>query len=136
MHDTNTNDDGLVTVATAPTEFEANIKKVVLADAGIEANVFGSLGTVLGATGHGPRVLEVQVKVRASELDEAKRVLAANIADSVDIDWDEVDVGDRVDSVPLTPSAQSNVPAAFAMWVVALVLVTGVLLALAVAMAG
>ena len=92
-----TDPDRLVTVCTEPTEFAANVKIAVLADAGIEAKVFGSLGTTIGAGGAlGPKVLHVDVQVRASDADAARTVLAANIADSVDIDWDEVDVGDRV----------------------------------------
>ena len=125
-----TDPDRLVTVCTEPTEFAANVKIAVLADAGIEAKVFGSLGTTIGAGGAlGPKVLHVDVQVRARDVDAARTVLAANIADSVDIDWDEVDVGDRVDSLPLTAGDHMPMPAIIAASVVGLLIITGIVMA-------
>ena len=126
--------DRLVAVASEPTEFAANVKVAVLADAGIEAKVFGSLGTTLGASGRiGPAVLNVDVQVRASDAAEARRILASNIEDSVDIDWDSVDVGNRVDSVPLTSGDRMPLPAIIAACVVGVLLVSGIVMACIVA---
>lgn len=126
--------DRLVVVASEPTEFAANVKVAVLADAGIEAKVFGSLGTTLGASGRiGPAVLNVDVQVRASDAAEARRILASNIEDSVDIDWDAVDVGNRVDSVPLTSGDRMPLPALIAACVVGALLVAGIVMACIVA---
>ena len=129
--------DRLVIVATEPTEFAANIKVAVLADAGIEAQVFGSLGTTLGATGHnGPRMMNVDVQVRAIDADASRQVLASNVADSVDIDWDEVDVGNRVDSVPLGKGDHMPIAAVVATGLVAALLLTGIVMAVIVALSG
>ena len=126
--------DRLVTLTTEHTEFAANVKVAVLADAGIEAKVFGSLGTAIGATGQaGPPMLDVEVKVRASDAARATMVLATAVADSVDIDWDEVDVGERVDDLPLTPAGHTPAPAMIAMVLVAALLLAGIVMAVIIA---
>ena len=43
------------------------------------------------------------VQVRRADLERARAALEKNTSDSVDLDWDEVDVGEREDHLPLTP---------------------------------
>ena len=94
----NTASDDLVTLTTRPSEFEANTVVAVLQEAGIEAFAFG----VSALTPLGLRIGGCPVQVRQADLDRAKKALAQNVADSVDIDWDEIDVGQREDNLPLT----------------------------------
>lgn len=85
--------DEPVTLTTARTEFEANVIAQSLRAEGIEARVVSVVGAVLGpyAPGmHDP----IMVLVRASDEARAREALARTRADSVDIDWSELDVGD------------------------------------------
>lgn len=91
--------DELVTLLTRPTEFEAHSIVIVLRDAGIDAFAMGSLH---GSLPLSQRQFSVPVQVRRTDVERATEVLKQNVADSVDLDWDQVDVGDRVDSLPLT----------------------------------
>jgi hypothetical protein len=130
-----TNDpDQMVTLTTAATEYAANITVVVLADAGIEAKAFGGLTTVLpGVFGGAPSVFGVPVQVRLGDLEQAKAALTANKRDSVDIDWDLVEVGEREDQSPLTPVGHTPLAATIALWTAILVALAGVLLAVSLA---
>lgn len=89
---TDRNDD-LVTLLTATSEFAANSIVIVLKDAGIEAFAFGSAQNIFGVTGMTGNLLNTPVQVRREDLERAKSVLEANRTDSVDIDWNTVDVG-------------------------------------------
>lgn len=86
----------LATVKTFATAFEAHTIAAVLKDAGVEAVVFDAVfrGLPLGT------VFAVPVQVHAEDLDRARQILASTVADSVDLDWDEVDVGEREDDLP------------------------------------
>ena len=90
--------DDLVTLTTKPTEFEANILVAVLREAGIEAFAFGTSAAMLELS---PRITPAYVQVRQADLERAREALKQNVADSVDLDWDEVDVGVREDDLPL-----------------------------------
>jgi hypothetical protein len=94
-----TNPDELVTLVTKPTEFEAHAIVAVLEDAGIEAVAFGAMRAVLPLS---EKLTPVPVQVRARDLERAREALKQNQEDSVDVDWNEVDVGERVDDLPLT----------------------------------
>ena len=113
--------DQLVTITMATSEFTAHILIAILDDAGIEAMSFGSTGTTLGVTGQiaNPR-WGVPVQVRRRDADAAKAVLLANRRDSIDIDWDMVDVGQ---SGPHTSSTPHPPIAARVGWFVAVALV-------------
>jgi len=129
--------DQMVTLTTAATEYAANITVVVLADAGIEAKAFGGLATVLpGVFGGAPSVFGVPVQVRAGDLDQARQVLSNNKRDSVDIDWDAVEVGEREDDSPLTPVGHTPVAATIALWTAIVVLLVGGLLVVALMLQG
>jgi Putative prokaryotic signal transducing protein len=83
--------DALVTLLTTTNQFEAHTIVATLAEAGIEAHAFDALaaGIRIGLVG------EVPVQVRACDLARANDALRSNIADSIDLDWDAVDVGDE-----------------------------------------
>lgn len=90
--------DDLVTLVVKPTEFEANTAVAVLDDAGIKAFAFGAARAALPL---GESFTGVPVQVRRVDFDRAQHALKKNVADSVDLDWDSVDVGEREDNLPL-----------------------------------
>jgi len=87
-------DDELVIAAEGATEFEAQTKAVLLKDEGIEAFVFPAERAWTGGLAIGPNVRGVPVWVRKGDLERAASALKQRIADSVDLDWSEVDVGE------------------------------------------
>ncbi len=101
---TNEDPDQLVTITTATSEFTAHILIAILDDAGSNAMSCGSTGTALGVTGQVANARwGVPVQVRRGDADAAKSVLLANRRDSIDIDWDMVDVGQPGSSIPTMP---------------------------------
>ena len=48
-----------------------------------------------------PAISGVLVQVRQADLERAKAALKQNVADSVDLDWSEVDLGKPEDDVPI-----------------------------------
>jgi hypothetical protein len=120
--------DQPVTLTNASTEFAANIIVVVLADAGIEAMAFGSAAQAFGmGVGGGPSLFRVPIQVRARDLERARTILAANKQDSVDIDWDAIDVGERADDVPLTQLGRMPLPAKLALAIIGVLLLGGLI---------
>jgi hypothetical protein len=117
--------DHLVTLRTCETAFEAHALAAVLHDADIEAWVFDSV-TCVAITG---MTVGVPLQVRAKDVALAEETLDRRIADSVDIDWDEVDVGDTEDG----PGAASFSFGRHA-WLLPLLFVICVLMALMVFM--
>ena len=97
-----THPDDLVTLVSTPSEFEAQTLVAVLAEAGIEAFAFG----VPALPALGMRLGGCPVQVRQSDLERARQALAQNVADSVDLDWDDADLGEREDNLPLTPTTR------------------------------
>lgn len=93
-------DEQLVTLLTATSEFAANAIVVVLEDAGIPARAFGSVQGGLGWANFG--FCSTPVQVQQKDLEQARRVLDQAKQDSIDIDWDNVDVGTREDNLPLS----------------------------------
>ena len=90
--------DDLTTLTTATNEFEAGTIIAVLAEADIEAFAFG--GTqFMGLTDL--RGSRVAVQVRQADLERAQAALKQNVADSVDLDWDEVEFGEVEDDMPI-----------------------------------
>lgn len=87
----------LVEIRRVVNEFEARILASQLEGEGIESRVVGVDGPldVIGATGVYPR----SVMVWADDVERAERVLEMHREASVDIDWDEVDVGDPADGL-------------------------------------
>ncbi len=95
--------DGPALVVSTPTEFEAQTKAALLRDEGIDVTVQPAAPSWTGHLSVSPGGGGSSVWVRAADLDRARTLLETRIADSVDIDWDEVDVGEREDMGPLSP---------------------------------
>jgi hypothetical protein len=102
---TNPDETELVVVASAKTEFEAHAITAILEDAGIEASAFGLVRQALPLD---TKFTHVPVQVRAEDAERARQVLKQNVSDSVDLDWDEIDVGEREDQVPLSSERESS----------------------------
>lgn len=83
--------DMLVTLTTARTEFEGANYVNVLKTAGIPARVFATTAnTMQWEAGYTD---PIKVQVRRRDLQRAAEELRRNRQDSVDLDWDEIDVG-------------------------------------------
>ncbi len=95
--------DMLVTLTTARTEFEgANLVNVLQA-AGIPARVFAaSANTMQWEAGYTD---PIKVQVRRRDMQRAADELRRNRQDSVDLDWDDVDVG-QIEG--MAPEARPN----------------------------
>ncbi len=91
--------DELATLITTHHGFEAHVIVAVLQEAGIDARAFDAIQTSLPL---GSSFTRVPVQVRRGDLARAKEALQSNISDSIDLDWEQVDVGERVDHLPLT----------------------------------
>jgi hypothetical protein len=116
--------DILVTLTTARTEFEGSNIVAALEARGIPARVYGLAGTALGweIASTDP----ICVVVRRADLAAARAALSLARDESVDIDWNDVDVGEPVDeTVHRGSEAPAESPGAQLRWlvVVALVLV-------------
>ena len=94
--DPNPKHDSLVTLRSCHSTFEAHSIAAVLDEHDIECVVFDAIDSALGLPGANP---PIQVQVRMRDLDRASRAIENTQADSVDIDWDEVDVGVMQESV-------------------------------------
>ena len=110
-------------VCSSSTEFGAQTKAAVLKSEGIDAFVFSHGSSWIG--GDNPAVAPhgIEVWVRLEDFDRAKMLVQQRIADSVDLDWDEVDVGEREDTLPLRAVGSMPLPAKIATMVTALILI-------------
>lgn len=82
---------GLSPASYARSEFEAQAQAAILREANIDAFVFPSTnwsGVMLTPAASG-----VPVFVPHADVERAAAILKQQIADSVDLDWEEVDVG-------------------------------------------
>ena len=116
-----------VTVATAATEFEAQTKAAVLEAEGITCRVVSSSPWWTGQLALSASHAGAAVMVAPADADRARDILKDRIADSVDLDWDEVDVGEREDTLPLRPLGSMPMPAKIATAVTALILIASVI---------
>ena len=118
----------LVPAAFAHDEFEAHTKATVLKSEGIDAFVFAAERMWLGiGLPQGVDARGVPVMVRRQDAEQARVLLEKKIADSVDLDWEEVDLGEREDALPLHPVDHGPLAARVAMALVAAILVLGAL---------
>jgi hypothetical protein len=85
--------DILVDLTTARTAFEAEMIAESLRAQGIPAEAFTTAGSMLQWDIAATQPMRVQVRRR--DLERARDSLRAIRADSVDLDWSEVDKGDR-----------------------------------------
>lgn len=83
----------LARVTHTATEFEAHTKAAVLHEEGIDAHVICDAPTWTGHLSLGRNEFVASVWVRREDLEVAQHILTQNVADSVDIDWDDIDVG-------------------------------------------
>ncbi|MBX3379818.1 MAG: DUF2007 domain-containing protein [Phycisphaeraceae bacterium] len=101
-----TDPDTLVDVTSARSEFEASVMVEALKARGIPAFSFANAGMTLqwevAATN------PFRVSVRKKDVEAAKEILRSVKADSVDIDWSEVDVGVNQDAAPPAPSTDTS----------------------------
>jgi len=100
-------DDATSTLVSCPTEFEAETIAAALRAQGITAQVLG--GGLTGFRAEAPAMAKVMVLTR--DLARAKNSLRAIKAESVDLDWEDVDTGDReaaLDAGVLAPSANET----------------------------
>lgn len=90
-------DADAVVLRTYLAPYPAYADHAVLADAGIQAYVIDVMSNAAGLGAAGAATMRVDLLVRREDLDAASRRLEANRRDSVDIDWDAVDVGPPAD---------------------------------------
>ncbi len=93
----------LAAVAETAGDFEAQAKAAILRAGGIEAMVVSNSGSWSSYLRLSPSGIGATVLVRREDRDRARALLRETIADSVDLDWDQVDVGEREDNLPLRP---------------------------------
>ncbi len=117
-------------VVRVPTEFEAHTIAAILHESGIEATVAAGAPWWTGQVPLSPAGQGSAVVVRPADLQRARTVLRESERDSIDLDWDEVDVGDREDSLPLTPVGRMPIPAKIAAALVAVILIVTALVSL------
>lgn len=114
--------DQLVTLMRVPNEFAAGLIVAALDEEGIEVFSFGTQGAGLGVSMR-PGTDSVLVQVRSRDLTRAQTALAATKEAMADFDWDHVDVGERLDTLPLTPTGQMP-------WLALVGLVVGIIMVL------
>ncbi len=117
-------------VVRVPTEFEAHTIAAILHESGIEATVAPGAPSWTGQVALSPSGQGSAVVVRTSDLQRARTVLRESDRDSIDLDWDEVDVGDRDDNLRLTPVGRMPIPAKIAAALAAAILIVSVLVGL------
>ncbi len=117
-------------VVRVPSEFEAHTIAAILHENGIDATVAPGAPSWTGQVALSPSAQGSAVIVRSADLRRARTVLDESKRDSIDLDWDEVDVGDREDDLPLTPVGRMPVPAKIAAALAAAILIITTLLGL------
>ena len=115
-------------VVCVPSEFEAHTIAAILHEAGIEATVTPGAPAWTGQIALSPSSQGSAVVVRSADLRRARTILDESDRDSIDLDWDEVDVGDRDDDLPLTPVGRMPIPAKIAAALAAAILIVTALL--------
>ena len=95
----------LAPAATGADEFEAQTKAAVLEAEGIDAFVFTAERNWTGGVGLAKSEAGVAVWVKREDIARAKQILRERAEDARSIDWEQVDVGERVDSLPLRSGA-------------------------------
>lgn len=85
----------LVDLLAVSSDFEGEIVVSALEHAGIPARVFSAVGRTLGPVAG--QAMPIRVQVRRQDLERARKALRSTREESVDLDWDQVDVGQRVD---------------------------------------
>ncbi len=123
-------------VVRVPTDFEAHTIAAILHENGIEATVAPGSPSWTGQVPLSPAAQGSAVVVRNDDLQRARTILRESDQDSVDLDWDEVDVGDRVDDLPLSPVGRMPIPAKIAAALAAAILIISAVLGLILLISG
>lgn len=116
--------DRLVTLLKARSEFEASILVAQLDDEGIEAFAFSA---VHGALPFGSKAFQIPVQVRESDLTAAKEFLRERATRSETLDWEDVEVGEREDALPLRTPGKMSGPAKAAFIIACVLVALGVI---------
>ncbi|MCZ6817444.1 MAG: hypothetical protein O7F76_12215 [Planctomycetota bacterium] len=124
-----TNHDDLEPIAETKTEFEAQTKAAVLRAEGIDCCVVHNAPSWTGQMSLSPTARGAFVLVKRQDADQARKILKQRIDDSVDLDWDEVDVGEREDTLPLRAVKGMPILAKIAAALIALTLIAGLIVA-------
>lgn len=114
--------DDLVVLTSAASEIQASLYASILTSNGIDA-----IGPNAAATTLRWEVSSTdpyRVYVRREDFDRAKAVLARERADSVDLDWDEIDVGEGEEGTLPAPDPERRVSIPWG-WLIVLLLVAG-----------
>lgn len=98
--------DILVDLTTAKSDFEAQVIVESLRGQGIAAEAFTTAGTALPL--HVGSSLPFRIAVRRRDLASAGAALRALRAESVDIDWDEVDVAEAEAEAGVRPAVKDG----------------------------
>jgi hypothetical protein len=125
--------DDLVTLVTARSAFEAHTIVALLEEEQIGAITFDTASTSFGFSIE-PYHRGVPVQVRRDDAERAHQVLQQRQSDSVDIDWERFDVGEREDHLPLRRPGRMPLLAKVAFVVTLVVLLAGTLGGLAVSL--
>jgi hypothetical protein len=116
----------LVTLMTLPSEFEANILAIVLRDHGIDAFVFASPAVGMGVNLSGGTV-GVPLQVRQDDVELARQTLIDNKQNSIDIDWDELNLSGSDTGLNHQEYKRMPITAQVAFFCVVLALIAGLL---------
>lgn len=117
-------------IIVVATEFEAQTKAAILESEGISCKVITKAPSWTGLVPLSSSAVGAAIIVSPQDLEKAKELLKSRIEDSVDLDWDEVDVGEREDSLPLTPVGHMPILAKIAFTIVLLSVLLSVLVGL------
>ncbi len=108
----------LVPAVIAASEFEAQTKAAMLRAEGIDARVFGT--GLWPRAGLGAGAAGVPVWIQRADAERA-RALLEEPDERRDVDWEQVDVGERQDRVPLRPVGHLPLPAKLGVVVAAVI---------------
>jgi len=100
--------DRLVPLEHFSTEFAARSLAALLADRDIETIVSGNYGSIFSIRRISGSAASFTVQIRQSQLELARLTIEDARADAAEIDWDQIDLGERTDNIPLTPVPETT----------------------------
>ena len=112
----------LVAVEHCKSKFAAEALVILLAEYEIPADSPGVLSENYTSLGARSATGSYPVLVRESQLELAKLTIEDARSDARELNWEQVDVGDRCDNLPLSPVPNSMQPSIRLIAVVCLVL--------------
>lgn len=130
MSDPTSPPDDLIKFLQVDSEIQAHIQAAILLDAGIETHVINDGASWAGMLRLSATEGGAGIWIRTRDVEAAKDALARNVADSVDLDWDEVDVGTREDDVEPSPRRDMPWPARISFMVALFMMLLGLLLSI------